>query len=421
MEDRCDYSVECLWTKRIPDGKLKSLWPDIASKIPLYNSSTPVYLLASVLTIFQNRKAGISKLEYQCDIMGGIEMELIIEGGGGRIYMQYEQSIRESWSSVERTVFVYEYGSPGPEQFSWDLNLNGSGVMNLRFSNITGGARGAIADLAAECFEEVRPLGARARESVAMLRKTDKPGEAISAPPSGSKDGVRRLEAALDEERNAYMEWHDGPDFSSVAMAISRLLPEERQAAVDMIAGRLEKGYDFYLGYAAIELGKDEGVRARLVALMENIYEKNVSWYDASHLAHDILLIGPSEKAKDALRRVIREAPDWSSKIEGLVYLRAAMKKSGGKMSISELFPPETAETVFEAVRADDYLVRYHAANAILHAAGMEKEVSEYELFSLVCGKNAVSDDKPTKADREGFEKAVVILREVLYDGRKIS
>ncbi|MCU0847467.1 MAG: hypothetical protein MUD12_06225 [Spirochaetes bacterium] len=63
------------------------------------------------------------------------------------------------------------------------------------------------------------------------MNEDKKPLEKLDLPKTAPVIGMERLEAALNEERNPYMEWHDGPDFSSVSAALSALFPGERQAA----------------------------------------------------------------------------------------------------------------------------------------------------------------------------------------------
>ena len=228
-------------------------------------------------------------------------------------------------------------------------------------------------------------------------------------------DGVKRLESAIDEDRNGYMEWHDGPDYSSVSAAAASLPVEERPRAVEMLIRRLDaNGYTVYLGYAVVELGKDDSAREPLKSALERVIERPVSFYDAANVSRNILELGPSAKAVEMFRRMIREGSDWYTQVDTLVNLKSAISSSGKHSMLEEVLTPELAETVLEAVRGDDYLTRYHAAELILKAAGIRKDLSERkDLFPLICGSNAVNDEKPTAADREGFEKAVSMLREI--------
>ncbi|NPV00410.1 MAG: hypothetical protein HPY53_03410 [Brevinematales bacterium] len=233
--------------------------------------------------------------------------------------------------------------------------------------------------------------------------------------------GVKRLESAIDEERNGYMEWHDGPDYSSVSVAATALTLDERPRAAEMLIRRLDAGgYTVYLGYAVVELGKDDNAREQLKSALERTLDRPVSFYDAANIARNILELGPSAKAVEMFRRMIREGSDWYTQVDTLVNLKSAIASSGKHSLLEEVLTPELADTVLAAVRDDDYLTRYHAAELMLKAAGVRKDLSEHkELFPLICGSNAVNDDKPTAADREGFEKAVGILREIFLRKRQ--
>ncbi len=225
--------------------------------------------------------------------------------------------------------------------------------------------------------------------------------------------GVRRLEAAIDEERNGYMEWHDGPDYSSVSIAVSALTPDEIPRAAEMVIRRLEAGgYTVYLGYAAVELGKHPGAREPIKSALEGVISRSVNFYDAANVSRNILELGPSGKAVEMFRNMIRAGADWYTQVETLCNLKSAITSGGKHSMLEEIFTPELAETVLAAVCDDDYLTRYHAADLLRKAAGIRQELSDDQLlFPLICGSKTADDSPPTGADRKGFEQAAEILR----------
>ena len=205
------------------------------------------------------------------------------------------------------------------------------------------------------------------------------------------------------------MEWHDGPDYSCVERALSMLPPEERGAAEALIAGRLSRDYDEYLGRAAVLLGTERCRRA-----LEEVLDRERNPYAASSIAKHLLILGPSEKALDVLRAIIRDpAFGWSCRIDALVDLKIAMGSAGDNRPPKEWLPEDLLEILVGAVCDEDYLVRYHAAEALLRVAGVSGELSEErDLFPLICGKHGT--EAPDDQDRRGFRQAALLLKKIL-------
>lgn len=219
-----------------------------------------------------------------------------------------------------------------------------------------------------------------------------------------------RLIGVFDAERNPYMEWHDGPSLCEVDDAMKEVGPEERAEASRIVAERIGKGYDPYLGRAAELLGTGECLTALNGAL-----GAASSASSASGVARNILFMGRSEEAIEVLRTIVgnRSLP-WYDRIDALVNLKIALDASGGKRPITDFITPELESALSGAVADDDYLVRYHAAEALLRVAGDKTDLPEHrELFRLICGKHA-TDNAPDGADREGFQRAAEILRAML-------
>jgi len=221
---------------------------------------------------------------------------------------------------------------------------------------------------------------------------------------------IERLIKVFDAKRDPYMEWHDGPSLQEVDGAMASLSPEERAAASRMVAERIRNGYDPYLGRAAELLGTEECRKA-----LEEALASRPGTIGTGNIARNILTMGRSDDAVAALSSIVaNRSLGWSDRIDALVNLKIAIDASGADRPISDIITPEFESIIFEAVTDNDYLVRYHAAEALLKAAGVSKELPEHkELFSYICGKYN-GRNVPDGADREGFLRAVALLRRML-------
>jgi hypothetical protein len=221
---------------------------------------------------------------------------------------------------------------------------------------------------------------------------------------------IEELTKVFDTKRDPYMEWHDGPSLHEVDGAMASLGPEERAEASRIVADRIRNGYDPYLGRAAELLGTVECRKA-----LDDTLGSQSNSYDAANIARNLLSLGKSSEAITVLQGIIENrALHWSNRIDALVNLKIALDASGGGRPIADFINPEFEAAIFEAVTDDEYLVRYHAAEALLRAAGDKKELSSHkDLFGSICGKHAV-EGSPDSADREGFRSAADMLRRML-------
>jgi hypothetical protein len=230
---------------------------------------------------------------------------------------------------------------------------------------------------------------------------------------TGEEEGSMSMEQLIrvfDRKRDPYIEWHDGPSLQEVDSAMAGLAPEERAEASRLVAERIRNGYDPYLGRAAEILGTDECRNA-----LNELLASGPGSYGAGNIARNILTMGRSEDAVAALRSIVgNRSLGWPERIDALVNLKIAIDSSGGSRPITDFITPEFETVIFEALSDDDYLVRYHAAEALLKAAGDKTGLSYHkELFGYICGKHAI-DGTPDDADREGFRRAAGILRNML-------
>ena len=223
--------------------------------------------------------------------------------------------------------------------------------------------------------------------------------------------GVERLVLALDRERDPRMEWHDGPDYGPVDRAVGGLADAEWSAAAELVRTRLEQGYDIHLGRAAVLLGGRETERGRMLSALEAGLRREKRTALVFRIAGNILALGPSAEAQGAFRRIVAGGSTWSVKVDALCTLKALLQERPADRPLAELLPPETARALLAAVTDGDYLVRYHAADALRRAAGIDRELAQdRELFGLICGKNAQANAEPDPEDRQGFERAKELL-----------
>jgi hypothetical protein len=221
---------------------------------------------------------------------------------------------------------------------------------------------------------------------------------------------IEQLIKVFNAERDPYMEWHDGPSLHEVDSAIEDLGRGERATASSIVAERMRKNYDPYLGRAAELLGTEECRQA-----LDDALKSSQGSSTAGSIARNILTMGKSDDAVAALRSIVQNRSlGWWERIDALVNLKMALDASGGSRPITDFITPGFESVIFEAVADDDYLVRYHAAEALLKAAGNTTDLPDHkELFGYICGKHAV-DGTPDKDDREGFRKAAEIIRKMI-------
>ncbi|HOT46083.1 MAG TPA: hypothetical protein PLM53_15630 [Spirochaetota bacterium] len=221
---------------------------------------------------------------------------------------------------------------------------------------------------------------------------------------------IEQLITVFEAKRDPYMEWHDGPSLPEVDAAMADLDPEERAAASRIVAERIRKGYDPYLGRAAELLGTEECRKA-----LDEVLAKRPGPYGTGTIARNILTMGKSDDAVAALRAIVENRSlGWGERIDALVNLKIAIDASGSARPITDFITPEFETVIFDAVTDNDYLVRYHAAEALLKAAGDRTDLSDHrDLFGYICGKHA-TDGTPDSADREGFRRAVEIIRRMM-------
>ena len=399
--------------RELPKEELDRLHRHVRARCDRPGTQTVAYALISIFTEIAG-PAEVHEIIATSDSMGGIDMKLHLTSGPSSLDMEYAQSITESWQHVDIDRFERSASLPRGVYFTWDLNLAGTGVMRVNLTGISEQSARAIVALLATCFGTVEPRGERERRFVAELDARNRPATAPEQP-HGAPERARRtplesLVAVFDEDRDRYMEWHDGPSLYEVDQAIAGVPAELKAEASRIVAERIRKSYDPYLGRAAELLGTEE-CRAALDRALASAPHPGT----ASNAARNLLAMGRSAEAVEALRAIVTNAGlHWGDRIDALVNLKIALGAAGDRRPVSEFITPEMEAAIFEAVEDDDYLVRYHAADSLLKAAGEKKELSDHkELFAYICGKYP-GNEKPGDEERVGFRKAAEIIRQRL-------
>jgi hypothetical protein len=384
---------------------------------------TPFLFLAELFELINGPSAKLVRFESKDDYMGGLKARMELAGDVARLAFDYEQSIDDEWQHVDRRVFSPAFESKGSVGLTFDIDLSGSGEVEFTLHNAELDLVEKAMRLAAECFAEtelgpgladdlrMKTLIAQAAWEKRRLQKSD--GQKVGAAPRGS--GVERLAQALDRERDAYMEWHDGPDFSDVDEAVGSLDEAELKTAGEFIAARLEAGYHVHLGRAAVLLGRRGDRLPQMVTALEQALRREKQTHLRVRLAGDVLKLVGSVPASMALRQAIEGGAGWSDKVEAICQLKELLECRLPERPLRELMPPETASVLMTEVAADDYLVRYHAADSLLKAAGFEEGVTkDKELFGLICGKHREGREAPDQEERKRFIKAAACIHTLL-------
>jgi hypothetical protein len=165
-----------------------------------------------------------------------------------------------------------------------------------------------------------------------------------------------------------YMVWHDGPDFEEIA----------RRYAADPAA---------VLALLRLGIGENDSVAAQacrfleptpdqvpaIVALLEESMPATYGSTRTEVAASLHALGGSAEELGAEIAQVLRSPDHWG------VRLDAARR-------LAEFAPtPDLVAAAADGVRDEDYLVRYHSANTLLHWAGRSGDISDDDqLFGLL-------------------------------------
>ncbi|MHA1771769.1 MAG: HEAT repeat domain-containing protein [Candidatus Thorarchaeota archaeon] len=184
------------------------------------------------------------------------------------------------------------------------------------------------------------------------------------------------------------MMWHDGID----PKAVTYLEGEERKKAEEMLIQSLRKGSK----YAAMGLRELKSQRAVPVL-------KDVLRSAAGDLKVQVCValneIEGTTAYVDGIIDVLLQSESWSEQIEAAISLR-------------RYNTPEVIKALFTAVSDPEYLVRYHASEALLAIHGFTPDISSHDkIFAEIAP--SVEDGVPEEECKRHYERAVGMLTDL--------
>ena len=156
--------VAAAWECRVIRDALPLEAPALADAIPNLALRAVCGLLLDCFRLLGGVEPQVVAVSSDSDAMGGLEGRLELGSGAASLHFAYEQSIRDSWSSLE--VVAHQASYSGVGGFSWDCRLIGTGYLKLSFWQVPRETVAAILDAAGKRFVEVTPDGERYRRSL---------------------------------------------------------------------------------------------------------------------------------------------------------------------------------------------------------------------------------------------------------------
>ncbi len=153
--NQIDPVIECSYVKSIDPALFARTWPELCAKIDVHDALSCSIFLSRLYVFWIAEKPIIKHFVYDSDSMGGLCISLEMASPCGRMWIDYEHSLRESWSSLEvlKSEGGVEFSFCQP--YRWTMNLIGSGVLELRLPHRIDSSLEAVLNLAREHFEEV--------------------------------------------------------------------------------------------------------------------------------------------------------------------------------------------------------------------------------------------------------------------------
>jgi len=164
-----------------------------------------------------------------------------------------------------------------------------------------------------------------------------------------------------------YLVWHDGPDFTEFQARFAA----DPELATRMLAAGLAEG-DALAAQTPRELSLDPAQRAGFVRLLTDALPTANAGVRLETGATLFALTGAPEWSAPVVE-VLASGVHWGVRIDAAIRLAA--------------FPatPALVAAAADGVRDQEYLVRYHCADTLLHWAGRVADVSkDPELFALI-------------------------------------
>jgi hypothetical protein len=196
-----------------------------------------------------------------------------------------------------------------------------------------------------------------------------------------------------------YIVWHDAPQLD----ALKNVNEQDRDHVVQM----LTEGVVEHQDHVAIE-GWTVFDPAHGLPIVKSQIGKGGSPAFIAGVAKFLKEFDLHETKEDILKR--------ESEVANVVKNSKGFGSLDALISASEFPTREVIEALLERVAtADDYLIRYHSANALLKIAGKKKSIADIDLFDLVVSTVENGNEMPNSAsDFERYKKASIELRKLI-------
>jgi hypothetical protein len=188
-----------------------------------------------------------------------------------------------------------------------------------------------------------------------------------------------------------YEMWHDGID----STASKRLSGEERVKGEEMLIESMKEG-SYWAPMGLREMGSKKAI-----PIMKEILDQTHSRL-MIEIAHALNVLEKTTEYLPYIIRVLKDAGFWSSRMDA-----ARMLKNYNT--------PEVIEGLYASVQDEDYLVRNHSSESLLHIHGLPASISEYkEIFAEIIVDYDKDDEESIKVAREHYKKAAEMLKELI-------
>jgi hypothetical protein len=191
-----------------------------------------------------------------------------------------------------------------------------------------------------------------------------------------------------------YMVWHDGPDFAAFRLSAQA----DPATAERMVSQGLAAG-DSLAAQAIVEAGFPAEVQTRMIALLEAAIDRTNSTFRV-RVAEALTRLTGEQHWSSAIVDVLQGGPFWGDRLD------AARALEDYEPTI------ELIAALMRAMRDEEYLVRYHAANALLRYGGSSADVSDdKELFAQIANESTPETRMLAAAGLAGTAGAALRLR----------
>lgn len=148
--------LSATWSDPHPNAAalLAARWPEMAARVKYDGNQTLVFAIAAAFEAVTGHSATVSTLEFAADSMGGVEILLVLEGGGERLELRARCALSDSWQGVETLEYRFAFsGQPGVD---WQLEADFAGQPSLQsaLTGVTDQVATAVEAALAEVFAQ---------------------------------------------------------------------------------------------------------------------------------------------------------------------------------------------------------------------------------------------------------------------------